>query len=259
MDLKLSGRTALVCASTQGLGYACAEALAAEGCIVTINGRDEGKLAGAVQALRQKCGGDVSGVAADVTTAEGRHRLLEAIPDPDILINNNAGPAPGNFIDFDEIRWATAISANMIAPIQLVRAVLPTMRARKFGRVINITSAMVTTPRPHMTLSAGARAGLTAVMKGLSLEVAPDNITINNMLPERIDTERQHYMALEAMKRESITYEEARESQIRGIAARRLGKPEEFGAICAFLCSEAAGYMSGQNVHVDGGSYPALI
>jgi 3-oxoacyl-[acyl-carrier protein] reductase len=133
------------------------------------------------------------------------------------------------------------------------------MKARKFGRIINITSAMVTTPRPHMTLSSGARAGLTAAMKGLALELARHNVTINNLLPERFDTDRQHQMAQAAMKRENIGYEEARARQVASIAARRLGDPREFGATCAFLCSAHAGYMSGQNVHLDGGSYPALI
>ena len=147
----------------------------------------------------------------------------------------------------------------MIAPLQLVRAVLPAMRAKRFGRIINITSAMVTTPRPHMTLSSGSRAGLTAVMKGLSFEVAPDNVTINNLLPERIDTDRQHQMAKAAMEREGIDYDEARRRQVLSIAARRLGEPSEFGAACAFLCSALAGFISGQNLHVDGGSYPALI
>ncbi|MDB5650517.1 MAG: 3-oxoacyl-ACP reductase [Hyphomicrobiales bacterium] len=147
----------------------------------------------------------------------------------------------------------------MIAPIMMVRAVLPSMIARRFGRIVNITSAMVTTPRPHMTLSSGARAGLTASLKGLSLDVAKHNVTINNLLPERIDTARQHQMANDMMKRFSITYEEARLKQVESIAARRLGLPSEFGATCAFVCSVHAGFMSGQNIHLDGGSYPALI
>jgi 3-oxoacyl-[acyl-carrier protein] reductase len=141
----------------------------------------------------------------------------------------------------------------------LIRAVLPKMKERGFGRIVNITSAMVTTPRPHMTVSSGARAGLTAAMKGLSLEVARYNVTINNLLPERFDTDRQHQMAKAAMARENISYEEARARQVESIAARRLGDPKEFGATCAFLCSVFAGFTSGQNIHLDGGSYPALI
>jgi 3-oxoacyl-[acyl-carrier protein] reductase len=185
--------------------------------------------------------------------------LLAACPAPDILVNNNAGPSPGDFADIERDRWLAVIEANMIAPLMLIRAVLPAMRLRRFGRIVNITSAMVTTPRPHMTLSSGARGGLTAAMKGLSLEVARDNVTINNLLPERFDTDRQHQMAKAAMARESISYEEARTRQIESIAARRLGDPREFGATCAFLCSGLAGFMSGQNIHLDGGSYPALI
>ncbi len=259
MNLGIQGRTALVCASTQGLGLACAEALVGEGVNVVINGRDADKLAATMATLSSKGGGTVRGVAADVTTVEGRAALLAECPSPDILINNNAGPNPGNFLSFDSEVWQAALQANMIAPIELVRAVLPAMKERRFGRIINITSAMVTTPRAHMTLSSGSRAGLTAVMKGLSLEVARDNITINNLLPERFDTARQEQMARVAMQRERIDYAEARRRQVESIAARRLGDPREFGAMCAFLCSNLAGFVSGQNVHLDGGSYPALI
>ncbi|MBR0751854.1 SDR family oxidoreductase [Bradyrhizobium jicamae] len=259
MDLGIKGRTALVCASSQGLGLACARALAQEGVNVVINGRDTAKLKKTAAELRSVAQGDVTAVAADVTTTDGQARLLAACPSPDILVNNNAGPAPGNFADIERDRWLAAIEANMIAPLMLIRAVLPAMRQRRFGRIVNITSAMVTTPRPHMTVSSGARAGLTAAMKGLSLEVVRDNVTINNLLPERFDTDRQHQMAKAAMARENISYEEARRRQVESIAARRLGDPREFGATCAFLCSNFAGFMSGQNVHLDGGSYPALI
>ena len=259
MNLGIEGRTAIVCASSQGLGLACAQALAQEGVRVLINGREQAKLDKSAAALREVARGDVIAIAADVTTTDGQAKLLAACPSPDILINNNAGPSPGNFADIERGRWLKAIEANMIAPLMLIRAVLPAMRQRRFGRIVNITSAMVTTPRPHMTVSSGARAGLTAAMKGLSLEVARDNVTINNLLPERFDTDRQHQMAKAAMARENISYEEARARQIESIAARRLGDPREFGATCAFLCSTLAGFMSGQNLHLDGGSYPALI
>ena len=258
MDLGIAGRTALVCGSTRGLGRACAEALVREGVTVYINGRNAARLGEALGELRL-ISAQVHAVQGDVSTAEGRSALLAACPQPDILVNNNAGPPPGPFGAFDHEAWMGAIESNMVAPIQLVQAVLPAMRERKFGRIINITSAMVTTPRPHMTLSAGARAGLTAVMKGLSLETARDNVTINNLLPERFDTDRQHQMAHVAMNRDGISYEEARRRQVESIAARRLGRPEEFGAMCAFLCSTLAGFVSGQNVHLDGGSYPALV
>jgi 3-oxoacyl-[acyl-carrier protein] reductase len=259
MDLGIGGRTAIVCGSSQGLGLACALALSQEGVHVVVNGRDKAKLDEAATALRATARAGVTAVAADIASAEGRARLLEAAPDCDILINNNAGPSPAYFSDVDRDAWLDVLEANMIAPMMLTRAVLPRMKERRFGRVINITSAMVTTPRPHMAPSAGARAGLTGAMKALALEVARFNITINNMLPERFDTDRQHQMAKAAMQRDDISYDEARARQIESIAAKRLGNPEEFGATCAFLCSAFAGFISGQNIHLDGGSYPALI
>ena len=259
MDLGISGKTAIVCASRRGLGRACAQALLAEGVEVVVNGREAGRLEQAVQELRAATGGKVRGIVADVTTREGREALLAACPTPDILVNNNAGPDPRDFLTNGEDTWMAALEANMVAPMMLVRAVLPAMIERKFGRIVNITSAMVTTPRPHMTLSSGARAGLTAAMKGLSFEVARHNVTINNLLPERIDTARQHQMANEVVKRAGVTYEEARRRQVESIAARRLGDPREFGATCAFVCSVHAGFMSGMNIHLDGGSYPALV
>ncbi len=259
MDLGISGRRAVVCASSRGLGRACAEALLAEGVGVVINGRDPERLARTADELRSKYAADVSAVAADVTTSAGRNALLAACPDPDILINNNAGPEPGPFLALDEDAWLHGLAANMVAPLQLVRAVIPAMIARKFGRIVNITSAMVTTPRPHMTLSSGPRAGLTAALKGLSFELAPHNVTINNLLPERFDTDRQLFMANVAVDSQKIDFDEARRRQVASIAAKRLGRPEEFGATCAFVCSAFSGYLSGQNIHLDGGSYPALI
>jgi 3-oxoacyl-[acyl-carrier protein] reductase len=259
MNLGIEGRTAIVCGSSQGLGLACAQALAEEGVNVVINGRDAEKLDKAAVALRARARGTVAAVAADIASAEGRERLLTAAPVCDILVNNNGGPQPGHFADVDHATWLQVVEANMIAPMMLTRAVFPGMKERRFGRIINITSAMVTTPRPHMAPSAGARSGLTGAMKALALEVARFNITVNNMLPERFDTDRQHQMAKAAMARENISYEEARARQIKSIAAQRLGDPREFGATCAFLCSAFAGYMSGQNIHLDGGSYPALI
>jgi 3-oxoacyl-[acyl-carrier protein] reductase len=259
MDLGIEGRTAIICGSSQGLGLACAQALAAEGADVVINGRDAAKLDKAAAELRASARGRVMTVAADIASVDGRERLLAAAPVCDILVNNNGGPKPGNFADVDHDTWLGVIEANMIAPMMLTRAVLPGMKERRFGRIINITSAMVTTPRPHMAPSAGARSGLTGAMKALALDVARFNITINNLLPERFDTDRQHQMAKAAMARENISYEEARARQVKSIAALRLGDPREFGATCAFLCSDFAGYMSGQNIHLDGGSYPALI
>jgi len=259
MDLGLVGKRALLCASNAGLGLACAKVLAAEGVAVTINGRNPAKLADARAEVEAVATAPVGAVAADVTTAEGRKALLAACGDADILLNNNAGPAAKMFLDTETEDWDRTLAANMVAPLMLIHGLLPGMIARKFGRIVNITSAMVTTPRPHHTLSAGARAGLTASLKALSLDVAKHNVTINNMLPERFDTHRQHQMAKAAMAREGLSYEEARAAQVTSIAARRMGRPEEFGAAFAFLCSAHAGYISGQNLHLDGGSYPALI
>jgi 3-oxoacyl-[acyl-carrier protein] reductase len=259
MNLDIAGKRAIVCASSRGLGRACAEALSAEGVHVVLNGRDPARLTVAAGEIEIATGTPVAPVAADVTTAEGREALLASCPEPDILITNNAGPPPGSFSSFERDDWMQALESNMLAPLLLIRAVLDGMRQRGFGRIVNITSAMVTTPRAHMSLSSGARAGLTAVVKGLSLEVARDGVTINNLLPERIDTERQAFMARRAMERDDISYEEARSRIAGSIAVGRLGRPEELGATCAFVCSVHAGFMSGMNIHIDGGSYPALV
>lgn len=259
MDLGIAGRTALVCASSRGLGKACAEALAAEGVNVVVNGRGEADLEATAHKLRERYDVEVTAVPGDVTTDDGRTAVLAACPAPDILVNNNAGPAPTPFLDITPVAWVKALDANMLAAVQLIQAVLPQMRARNFGRIVNITSAMVTTPRPSMQISSGPRAALTAICKGLSIEVSPDNVTINNLLPERFDTDRQQFMARRAMERQGITYEEARANIIATIPAARMGRPEEFGATCAFVCSAYAGYMTGMNIHLDGGAYPGLV
>ena len=259
MDLGIKGRKALVCASTQGLGLACATSLALEGCEVFINGRQADKVRQVASELAQQTGAVVHGVAADITTEAGRAALLAACPEPDILINNNAGPNPGKLADWAHDAWIEALESNMLAPALLIRAVVPGMRERKFGRIVNITSAMVKQPRPRMALSTGARAGLTAFAKSVSLDVAVDNVTINNMLPERIDTDRQRFMAERMMKDLGVDMDEARRRIADGIAAKRFGTPKEFGDACAFLCSVQASFISGQNLQLDGGSYPGLI
>ncbi|MDO8210137.1 SDR family oxidoreductase [Conexibacter sp. CPCC 206217] len=259
MDLGIAGKRAIVCGSSRGLGRACAEALGAEGVQVTINGRTAATVEQAVEELSDAHGIHARGVVGDVTTAEGRAALLRACPDPDILVTNNAGPEPGAFGDWDRDDWLTALDGNMVSALLLIRAVLDGMTARRFGRIVNITSAMVTSPHPVMGLSSGARAGLTAAVKGLSRTVAPHNVTINNLLPERFDTDRQLFMAQRVMDEEGISYSAARQRQEASIAANRLGRPEEFGATCAFLCSEPAGFISGNNIHLDGGSYVGLI
>ena len=259
MNLHISGRAAIVCASTAGLGRACAEALLAEGVRVVINGRDAARTGVATVELLSRWPGMVTGVVADVTSADGRAALLAECPEPDILVTNNAGPEPGAFASYDEAIWTRAIAANMVAPLMLIRAVLPTMKVRRFGRIVNITSAMVTTPRTGLALSSGSRAGLVAALKGVVMEVAKDNVTINNLSPERFDTDRQVGMANATMTREGISWEAARARQIATIPAGRLGRPEEFGAACAFICSAQASYMTGMNIRLDGGSYPGLF
>ena len=259
MDLGLDGRKAIVCASSRGLGKACALALAREGADVTINGRNEETLAVAVAEISRVATGKVAAVAADINTASGRAALVAACPDADILVNNNDGPPPGAFQQWEESHWQAALDANLLAPVFMIKALIEGMKERRFGRIVNITSAMVKAPRSAMGLSTAARSGLTAISKALSVDVAPFNVTINNMLPERFDTERQQQMAKLLMQFKKITYAEARAEIEASIAARRMGQPSEFGDACAFLCSAQAGFISGQNLQLDGGSYPGLI
>ncbi len=262
MDLGIRGRKAIVCASSQGLGYACALALAAEGCEVVLNGRDASKLAAAAKRLQAEAGVSSSAVftvAADLNTEAGRAALVAACPEPDILVNNNAGPPPGKLEDWDEAAWLGALQSNLIAGVLLIRAVLPGMRTRRFGRIVNITSAMVKTPHAAMGLSTAARAGLTAVSKALAREAIIDNVTINNLLPERFDTPRQEFMAQKMMKDSGITREQARQQIANTLPAKRMGRPEEFGAACAYLCSAHAGFTTGQNLQLDGGAYAGLV
>lgn len=259
MDLGLRDRKALVCASSKGLGFACALALAREGARVTINGRSEDALRSARDRIAEEVGQVVGVVAADLNIAAERTRMVGACPDVDILVNNNGGPAPGTFEDWDKSVWHNAINANMIPGLMLIRHYLPGMRKRKFGRIVNITSAMVKSPRAPMALSAAARTGLTAACKAIVPVVAADNVTINFMLPERFDTDRQVGMANLQAKRQGISYEDARIAIERSIAAHRFGRPEEFGAVCTFLCSSHTGFISGQNIQLDGGTYAGLF
>lgn len=259
MDLGLQGRRALVCASSRGLGFACAAALAAEGVDVTINGRDAARLEAARERIAAASGRAVRAIVADLDDPTSRAPLLAACADVDILVNNNGGPSPGRFEDWDEAAWLDAIGANMLPALMLIRAALPGMRERRFGRIINITSAMVKSPLAPMGLSTAARTALTAACKALVPEIAADNVTINALLPERFDTDRQRQMAELAMAVRGITLAEARAEIAQTIAAKRFGRPEEFGATCAFLCSVHAGFISGQQVQLDGGSYRGLL
>jgi 3-oxoacyl-[acyl-carrier protein] reductase len=259
MDLGLDGRKAIVCASSQGLGLACAESLAREGAIVVINGRYPDKLQAVAADLAHKTGAQVVPVCADITTREGRRTLLAACPEPDILVNNNAGPPPGKLDDWTPEVWHNAVQANMMSPIFLIQCVIEGMRQRRFGRIVSITSAMVKTPRPHMALSTASRTGLTAFAKALSLEVARDNVTLNQLLPERVDSPRQVAMTERTMTQENLTWDEARARITDNVAARRFGTLREFGDACAYLCSVQASFISGQNLQLDGGSYPGLL
>ena len=259
MELGITGRQAIVCASSRGLGFACADTLAAEGVYVVINGRDDEALHAAADALRTRHGTEVLAVPGDIGQYDTRTALLDACPEPDILVNNNGGPSPGRFRDWQRDEWVAALDANMITPLQMIRSVIDGMVERRFGRIVNITSAMVKTPVAAMGLSTGARTGLTSVSKALSRDVAAANVTINNLLPERFDTGRQRQMAELHSTLAGISLDDAYDAMRSSIAAGRLGRPEELGAMCAFLCAEQAGYVSGQSIQLDGGTYAGLL
>ena len=260
MNLGLEGRTALLCASSRGLGLACANSLAREGANVILNGRNADSLENAKQTLLDSgASGTVETVVADINTTDGRAQLLAACPAPDILVNNNEGPPPGMFTNWGEAEWQAALAANLLAPTFMIQGVIEGMRERRFGRIVNVTSAMVKSPHPAMGLSTAARSALTALCKGLCKDAAADNVTINNLLPERFDTARQEQMAQLVMQLRGISYEEARAEQVASIPAGRLGDPAEFGDACAFLCSAQSGFISGQNLQLDGGAYAGLI
>ena len=259
MDLGIKDRKAIICASSKGLGKACAKSLLEEGVSVVINARGEEALQETFKELSLIDKKKVSMVVADLNTDEGRKKLIESCPEADILVNNNSGPPPVNFLETDKEDWIKALDANMLSAIFMIKDLLPGMIERNFGRIINITSAMVKSPHPLMSLSTSARTGLTAFSKGISKDVSKHNVTINNMLPERFDTDRQVFMTEMIMENQNISRDEARSQIASTIAANRFGRPEEFGATCAFLCSEHAGFISGQNLQMDGGSYEGLI
>ena len=258
MDLHIAGKTAIVCASSRGLGKACATSLAGEGVHVFINGRSEESLAECEQEIRA-AGGEVTAVVADVSTAEGRQKLLDACPAPDILVNNNGGPSPVGFADSKREDWNAAIEANMMAPIELIQAVLPGMRERGFGRIVNITSAMVKSPNPIMCVSSATRTAVTALSKAVSKEVVADNVTINNLLPGAHATDRIDALDRSGAEKAGEDLEAFIAKKQAGIPAGRYGTAEDFGAACAFLCSQYAGYMVGQNVLLDGGGINATL
>ena len=259
MDLGIASKTALVCAASKGLGRGCALALARNGVLVTITARSREALEAAADEIAKATGTDVSAVAGDITTPEGREAALKACPEPDILVNNAGGPPPGDFRDWDEGDWVKAVNANMITPIMLTRAVIDRMADRGFGRIVNITSSSVKMPIPQLGLSNGARAGLTGFIAGVARQIAPKGVTINNILPGRFATDRlRGTIAAQARSAGRDVAEVEAESEAQ-IPARRFGRPEEFGELCAFLCSVQAGYITGQNVLIDGGMYPGTF
>jgi len=258
MDLGIAGRKAIVCASSRGLGYACAKALAQGGCEVVINGRDRARLEAAAAELK-KSGAKVLAVTADVASAEGQKALFAACPEPDILVNNNAGPPFRDFRELDRQKMIDGVIANMIVAVELIQKAIDPMVQRKFGRIVNITSGSVKMPLFGLDLSSGARAGLTAFLAGVARSVAASNVTINFILPGIFDTERFRSNAVASSKKRGISYDEALKQNIDSVPAKRLGTADEFGAACAFLCSAQAGYITGQNFLIDGGRFPGAF
>ena len=254
MDLGIKGKRALVCASSKGLGYGCAQALAEAGVDLVMNARGADALEAAAQGLRDRCGVAVQTVAVDVTTAQGQQAVLEAAGDADILVNTAGGPPPGMWQDWDREDFIKALDANMLTPIALMKALLPGMMERGWGRVVNITSQSVKAPIPTLGLSNSARAGLTGYVAGTARQVAPKGVTINNLLPGIHATDRANALDGPVAEKEGISIEEARARREATIPARRYGTIEEFGAACAFLCSQHAGFIVGQNLLLDGGA-----
>lgn len=259
MDLGIAGRTAIVCGGSKGLGHGCADKLAEAGVDIVLNARSQGPLEDAAARLADKHGVNVTPVAADVTTEEGRAKLLEAAPSPDILVNNAGGPPPGMWHEWGEAEWQNAIRANMLSPIHLITAVLPGMMERGFGRIVNITSGSVKSPIPALGLSGAARCGLTGFVAGTSRQVAKSGVTINSLLPGQHETDRIESLMQNAAKSKGISVEEARKQAYAANPSGRFGTPEEFGATCAFLCSTYAGYIVGQNILLDGGAFNATL
>jgi 3-oxoacyl-[acyl-carrier protein] reductase len=259
MDLGIAGRKAIVCASSRGLGRACAFALAQAGCEVVVNGRDGKSLEATASELRQSTGAKVTAVAGDVASAEGQAALFAACPEPDILVNNNAGPPFRDFRQLTRAQMIDGVIANMVVAIELTQKVIDPMVQRKFGRIVNITSGSVKMPLAGLDLSSGTRAGLTAFLAGIARAVAASNVTINFLLPGTFDTERLQSNIMANAKNRGITVEQAKADRIATVPARRFGSPDEFGAACAFLCSAQAGYITGQNLLIDGGAFPGAM
>jgi 3-oxoacyl-[acyl-carrier protein] reductase len=258
MDLGIAGRKAIVCASSRGLGFACAKALAEAGCEVVINGRNEAQLAAAAAALK-KTGAKVIPVAADVGSPDGQKALFAACPEPDILVNNNAGPPFRDFRELDRQKMIDGVIGNMIVAIELIQKAIDPMVAKKFGRIVNITSGSVKMPIVGLDLSSGARAGLTAFLAGVARSIAASNVTINFVLPGTFETDRLRSNMEMTAKKRNISVEAAGAERMASVPAKRFGQPDELGAACAFLCSAQAGYITGQNLLIDGGVFPGAF
>jgi 3-oxoacyl-[acyl-carrier protein] reductase len=259
VDLGIAGRRALVCAASKGLGRGCAEALVREGARVTIVARTADTLRQTAREIEAAAGAAVTWAVGDVTTAAGRAAALAACPDPDILVNNAGGPPPGTFRDWNRDDWLRALDGNMLAPIELIKATIDGMIARGFGRIVNITSSAVKAPIATLGLSNGARSGLTGFIAGLAREVAPHGVTINNLLPGAFATDRLLTMIAAEAQRAGRPADEHSARRIAQIPVGRFGSPAEFGEFCAFICSVHAGYITAQNLLVDGGAYPGTF
>jgi len=259
MDLGIKGRRALVCASSKGLGRGCAEALAAEGVDLVLNARGDEALQATADALRNQFGVQVTAVAADVTSEAGQRAVLDAAGDVDILVTNAGGPPPGMWSDWTREDFIAAFDANLLTPIAFIKALLPGMTARGWGRIVNITSVAVKAPIPVLGLSNTARSGLTGYVAGVSRQVAGTGVTINNLLPGLHDTDRLAMLDKVDAAARGITLEEARAARIGTRPAGRFGTAEEFGAACAWLCSNHAGFVIGQNILLDGGAFPGAM
>jgi 3-oxoacyl-[acyl-carrier protein] reductase len=256
MDLGIRGRNALVCAASKGLGKGCAMSLAREGVNVTIVARGREALESAAAQIRSATDVTVNTVAADITTTEGRAAALKACTQPDILVNNAGGPPPGDFREWSREDWIKAVDANMLTPIELIRATVDGMIARKFGRIVNITSNSVKAPIEELGLSNAARSGLTGFVAGLARKTVRHNVTINNLLPGQFATDRLKSRLAVNAKAAGQTLEAHLEARSRMIPAGRFGDPAEFGELCAYVCSAQAGFITGQNFLIDGGTYP---
>lgn len=261
MDLGIQGKRALVCGASKGLGRGCAEALAKEGVHVTLVARTASTLDAAAEELRRLAGAGatITAVACDITTSQGCAAALAACPEPDILVTNAGGPPPGDFRGWSRDDWIAALDANMLTPIELIKASVDGMMARRFGRIVNITSAAVKAPIDVLGLSNGARAGLTGFVAGLARKTVAHNVTINNLLPGPFDTDRMASLLESAAKAGGKSVQTLREARMNSNPAHRFGTASEFGAVCAFLCSVHAGYMTGQNILLDGGAYPGTF